>query len=53
MEFSRENVLMADATVIIGLLMLLTFSSISSSFIETQSLEIIPDYERSWVGHYS
>ena len=36
MPFRVKDVLIVDATVIIGLLILLTFQSISSSFIETE-----------------
>lgn len=41
MEISRINLLVANATIIIGLLILLTFQSISSSFIESESSEFI------------
>ena len=36
MPFRVKDVLIVDATVIIGLLILLTFQSISSSFIESE-----------------
>ena len=41
-----KDVLIVDATVIIGLLILLTFQSISSSFIETEA----SDFMREWHG---
>ena len=44
MPFRVKDVLIVDATVIIGLLILLTFQSISSSFIETEA----SDFMREW-----
>ena len=46
MPFRVKDVLIVDATVIIGLLILLTFQSISSSFIETEA----SDFMREWHG---
>ncbi len=40
-EISKTNVLGVNATVIIGLIILFTFQSISSSFIETESSNFI------------
>jgi len=44
MAFKVKDVLIIDATVIVGLLILLSFQSISSSFIETES----SDFMREW-----
>ena len=44
MTFKVKDVLIIDATVIVGLLILLSFQSISSSFIETES----SDFMREW-----
>jgi len=44
MPFRVKDVLIVNATIIIGLLILLTFQSISSSFIETESA----DFMREW-----
>ena len=44
MAFKVKDVLIIDATVIVGLLILLSFQSISSSFIETES----SDFMRDW-----
>jgi len=44
MAFKIKDVLIVDATVIIGLLILLTFQSISSTFIETEA----SDFMREW-----
>ena len=44
MPFKIKDVLIIDATVIIGLLILLTFQSISSSFIQTES----SDFMKEW-----
>ena len=44
MTFKVKDVLIIDATVIVGLLILLSFQSISSSFIETES----SDFMRDW-----
>ena len=44
MVFKVKDVLIIDATVIVGLLILLSFQSISSSFIETES----SDFMREW-----
>ena len=44
MPFKTKDVLIVDATVIIGLLILLTFQSISSSFIENEA----SDFMREW-----
>ena len=44
MAFKVRDVLIIDATVIVGLLILLSFQSISSSFIETES----SDFMREW-----
>ena len=44
MVFKVKDVLIIDATVIVGLLILLSFQSISSSFIETES----SDFMRDW-----
>ena len=46
MPFRVKDVLIVDATVIIGLLILLTFQSISSSFIETEA----SDFMGEWHG---
>ena len=44
MPFRVKDVLIVNATVIIGLLILLTFQSISSSFIETET----SDFNKKW-----
>ena len=44
MPFKVKDVLIVNATVIIGLLILLTFQSISSSFIETET----SDFNKKW-----
>ena len=44
MPFKIKDVLIVNATVIIGLLILLTFQSISSSFIQTES----SDFMKEW-----
>ena len=44
MPFKIKDVLIVDATVIIGLLILLTFQSISSSFIQNES----SDFMKEW-----
>lgn len=46
MVLSRAEILTIDATVIIGLLILLTFQSISSSFIENEASEFM----KEWYG---
>ena len=44
MPFRVKDVLIVNATVIIGLLILLTFQSISSSFIETET----SNFNKKW-----
>ena len=44
MPFRVKDVLIVNATIIIGLLILLTFQSISSTFIETEA----SDFMREW-----
>ena len=44
MPFKIKDVLIVDATVIIGLLILLTFQSISSSFIQTESSDFMGEW---------
>ena len=44
MTFRIKDVLTVNATIIIGLLILLTFQSISSSFIETEASE----FNKKW-----
>ena len=44
MPFKIKDVLIVDATVIIGLLILLTFQSISSSFIQTESSDFMNEF---------
>ena len=44
MPFRVKDVLIVDATVIIGLLILLTFQSISSSFIESE----VSAFNKKW-----
>ena len=46
MPFRVKDVLIVNATVIIGLLILLTFQSISSSFIETET----SNFNKQWRG---
>ena len=45
MVLNRLEVLTVDATIIIGLLILLTFQSISSSFIETESASFMQNWQ--------
>ena len=45
-DISKVNVLSVNATVIIGLIILFTFQSISSSFIETESSNFILEWQR-------
>ena len=47
MPFRVKDVLIVDATVIIGLLILLTFQSISSSFIETEISAMHEDWREA------
>ena len=47
MPFLVKDVLIVDATVIIGLFILLSFQSISSSFIETESSEFKLEYDKA------
>ena len=44
MPFKIKDVLIVDATVIIGLLILLTFQSISSSFIQNESSDFMNEW---------
>ena len=44
MPFKIKDVLIVDATVIIGLLILLTFQSISSSFIQNESSDFMNEF---------
>lgn len=44
-EVSKINILSVNATVIIGLIILFTFQSITSSFIETASSDFILDWQ--------
>jgi hypothetical protein len=47
LEISKVNVLTVNATVIIGLIILFTFQSISSSFIETESSTFILSWHKT------
>ena len=53
MTFRIKDVLSIDATVIIGLLILLTFQSISSSFIENESSNFMNNWYESQNQYYT